>query len=55
MVEKSYYNGVEEDIKGPKDATKKGIAIIHQELNLITRFKYRRKYILRTRAKKSFW
>lgn len=30
-----FYNGVEEDIKGPKDATKKGIAIIHQELNLI--------------------
>ena len=30
-----FYNGVEEDIKGPKDATKKGIAIIHQELNLL--------------------
>ncbi|MDK2563482.1 ribose ABC transporter ATP-binding protein RbsA [Romboutsia sedimentorum] len=32
---KIFYNGVEEDIKGPKDATAKGIAIIHQELNLL--------------------
>lgn len=32
---KIFYNGVEEDIKGPKDATTKGIAIIHQELNLL--------------------
>ena len=30
-----YYNGKEEDIKGPKDAADKGIAIIHQELNLV--------------------
>ncbi|AUN14573.1 ribose ABC transporter [[Clostridium] sordellii] len=30
-----YYNGNLEDIKGPKDAQEKGIAIIHQELNLI--------------------
>lgn len=32
---KIYYKGVEEDIKGPKDAANKGIAIIHQELNLL--------------------
>lgn len=30
-----YYKGNLEDIKGPKDAQEKGIAIIHQELNLI--------------------
>ena len=30
-----FYKGIEEDIKGPKDATEKGIAIIHQELNLL--------------------
>ncbi len=30
-----YYKGKLEDIKGPKDAQEKGIAIIHQELNLI--------------------
>lgn len=30
-----YYKGKLEDIKGPKDAQVKGIAIIHQELNLI--------------------
>jgi ribose transport system ATP-binding protein len=30
-----YYKGNLEDIKGPKDAQGKGIAIIHQELNLI--------------------
>ncbi len=30
-----YYNNKLEDIKGPKDAQEKGIAIIHQELNLI--------------------
>lgn len=30
-----YYEGKLEDIKGPKDAQGKGIAIIHQELNLI--------------------
>ncbi|MEF9991554.1 MAG: ribose ABC transporter ATP-binding protein RbsA [Romboutsia sp.] len=30
-----YYNGKLEYIKGPKDAANKGIAIIHQELNLI--------------------
>ncbi|WP_332842364.1 sugar ABC transporter ATP-binding protein [Paraclostridium sp. AKS81] len=30
-----FYNGNLEDIKGPKDAQEKGIAIIHQELNLI--------------------
>ena len=30
-----YYKGIEEDIKGPKDAANKGIAIIHQELNLV--------------------
>ena len=30
-----YYKGKQEDIKGPKDAQLKGIAIIHQELNLI--------------------
>jgi ribose transport system ATP-binding protein len=30
-----YYEGRLEDIKGPKDAQIKGIAIIHQELNLI--------------------
>lgn len=31
-----YYKGEKEDIKGPKDATNKGIAIIHQELNLVS-------------------
>ncbi len=30
-----YYKGIKEDIKGPKDAADKGIAIIHQELNLV--------------------
>ena len=30
-----FYKGKKEDIKGPKDATNKGIAIIHQELNLV--------------------
>ena len=30
-----FYKGQKEDIKGPKDATNKGIAIIHQELNLV--------------------
>lgn len=30
-----YYNGKLTDIKGTKDATEKGIAIIHQELNLL--------------------
>ena len=30
-----FYNGKPEDIKGPKDAADKGIAIIHQELNLV--------------------
>ncbi|MCR8744894.1 ribose ABC transporter ATP-binding protein RbsA [Romboutsia lituseburensis] len=32
---KIFYKGIEEDITGPKDATEKGIAIIHQELNLL--------------------
>ena len=30
-----FYKGIETDIKGPKDAGEKGIAIIHQELNLV--------------------
>lgn len=30
-----FYKGEETDIKGPKDAGEKGIAIIHQELNLV--------------------
>ncbi|SHI06458.1 ribose transport system ATP-binding protein [Clostridium collagenovorans DSM 3089] len=30
-----FYKGNLEDIKGPKDAAEKGIAIIHQELNLV--------------------
>lgn len=31
-----YYEGEKSDFKGPKDAQEKGIAIIHQELNLIS-------------------
>lgn len=31
-----YYNGKLADINGPKDAAQKGIAIIHQELNLVS-------------------
>lgn len=49
-----FYNGVEEDIKGPKDAIKKGIAIIRQELNLIKDLSIGENIFLGRKFKKGF-
>jgi len=49
-----YYKGKLEDIKGPKDAQKKGIAIIHQELNLIRDLTIGENIFLGREPKKAF-
>lgn len=51
---KIFYKGIEEDIKGPKDATKKGIAIIHQELNLLPDLSIGENIFLGREPKKGF-
>ena len=49
-----YYKGIEEDIKGPKDAANKGIAIIHQELNLVNDLSIGENIFLGREPKKGF-
>ena len=49
-----FYQGKKEDIKGPKDATKKGIAIIHQELNLVNDLSIGENIFLGREPKKGF-
>ena len=49
-----YYKGIEEDIKGPKDAQQKGIAIIHQELNLLKDLSIAENIFLGREPKKGF-
>lgn len=51
---KIFYKGIEEDIKGPKDATEKGIAIIHQELNLLPDLSIGENIFLGREPKKGF-
>ncbi|MGL6105874.1 ribose ABC transporter ATP-binding protein RbsA [Romboutsia sp.] len=51
---KIYYRGIEEDIKGPKDAADKGIAIIHQELNLLKDLSIAENIFLGREPKKGF-
>lgn len=53
-VGKIFYKGIEEDIKGPKDATEKGIAIIHQELNLLPDLSIGENIFLGREPKKGF-
>ena len=49
-----FYKGKKEDIKGPKDATDKGIAIIHQELNLVNDLSIGENIFLGREPKKGF-
>ena len=49
-----FYKGQKEDIKGPKDATNKGIAIIHQELNLVNDLSIGENIFLGREPKKGF-
>ena len=49
-----FYKGKKEDIKGPKDATNKGIAIIHQELNLVNDLSIGENIFLGREPKKGF-
>ena len=49
-----FYQGKKEDIKVPKDATKKGIAIIHQELNLVNDLSIGENIFLGREPKKGF-
>ena len=49
-----YYKGIEEDIKGPKDAANKGIAIIHQEFNLVNDLSIGENIFLGREPKKGF-
>ena len=49
-----FYKGNKEDIKGPKDATDKGIAIIHQELNLVNDLSIGENIFLGREPKKGF-
>ena len=49
-----FYRGKKEDIKGPKDATDKGIAIIHQELNLVNDLSIGENIFLGREPKKGF-
>ena len=49
-----FYKGNKEDIKGPKDATNKGIAIIHQELNLVNDLSIGENIFLGREPKKGF-
>ena len=49
-----FYKGKKEDIKGPKDATNKGIAIIHQELNLVNDLSIGENIFLGRERKKGF-
>ncbi|MEG1311755.1 MAG: ribose ABC transporter ATP-binding protein RbsA [Romboutsia sp.] len=49
-----FYKGIETDIKGPKDAGEKGIAIIHQELNLIKDLSIGENIFLGREPKKGF-
>lgn len=51
---KIYYKGKLEDIKGTKDAQEKGIAIIHQELNLIKDLSIGENIFLGREPKKAF-
>lgn len=49
-----FYKGEKEDIKGAKDATDKGIAIIHQELNLVNDLSIGENIFLGREPKKGF-
>ena len=49
-----FYKGEETDIKGPKDAGEKGIAIIHQELNLLPDLSIGENIFLGREPKKGF-
>ena len=49
-----FYKGKKEDVKGPKDATNKGIAIIHQELNLVNDLSIGENIFLGREPKKGF-